>query len=408
MKVLFAFNQLARNGISRSLLSMLQLLIANGYEVSLFLYSHDGGFFSQLSPSVRLLPEEPLLRTWHRPCLQAVVQLLKQKQYLLAFRRFVFSVIQRFSFTAANSLELKILKAIPEQADEYDMAISFNRQSTCDYILRKVRATYHIAWIHGDYHCIQYNRVRDREILAEMDHICCVSHSTLESVRECLSLSSEKLSVIHNPFPLETVLRNAGEQVASASDTDLRHGQQHYLVSVCRVCPQKGSQLIHEIAEKLVLAGCSFFWEVIGDGNIEQENQKAAQKKLSKHLWFSGGTNNPYYKMARAECYIQPSTGIESWGITVQEALALERRIVATDIPAFREQIVSGENGFLVPWTPEAFAEAILACLQTPEQTIRQPRQLFLADFMTEWNLMLKQLPWESGRDRQVTKKERK
>ena len=44
--------------------------------------------------------------------------------------------------------------------------------------------------------------------------------------------------------------------------------------------------------------------------------------------------------------YVQPSR-FEGYGITVAEAKALKKPIVATDIPEFREQIIDKKTGIL-------------------------------------------------------------
>lgn len=53
---------------------------------------------------------------------------------------------------------------------------------------------------------------------------------------------------------------------------------------------------------------------------------------------------------------------------SIQEAMAVGRAIIATDIPGSREAVIDGENGYLVPkWNPEALAEKMCYLIETPD-----------------------------------------
>lgn len=52
---------------------------------------------------------------------------------------------------------------------------------------------------------------------------------------------------------------------------------------------------------------------------------------------------------------------------SIQEAMAVGRAIIATDIQGTREAVVDGVNGFLVPkWNPEAMAEKMCVLIENP------------------------------------------
>ena len=54
---------------------------------------------------------------------------------------------------------------------------------------------------------------------------------------------------------------------------------------------------------------------------------------------------------------------------STQEAMAIGRAIITTDVPGCRETVVDGVNGFLVPcWNPEALAEKMCYFIEHPEQ----------------------------------------
>ncbi|WP_218697822.1 glycosyltransferase family 4 protein [Acinetobacter harbinensis] len=54
---------------------------------------------------------------------------------------------------------------------------------------------------------------------------------------------------------------------------------------------------------------------------------------------------------------------------STQEAMAIGRAVVTTDVPGCRETVEHGVNGFLVPnWNPEALAEKMIYFIEYPEQ----------------------------------------
>lgn len=54
---------------------------------------------------------------------------------------------------------------------------------------------------------------------------------------------------------------------------------------------------------------------------------------------------------------------------STQEAMAIGRAVITTDVPGCRDTVIDGVNGFLVPaWSSEALAEKMLFFINNPEQ----------------------------------------
>jgi phosphatidylinositol alpha-mannosyltransferase len=72
-----------------------------------------------------------------------------------------------------------------------------------------------------------------------------------------------------------------------------------------------------------------------------------------------------YYRSCHVFC--APSTGFESFGIVLLEAMAAGKPIVACDIPGYRELLEDGKQGILTePKNERALAEAIIRILKDP------------------------------------------
>ena len=79
------------------------------------------------------------------------------------------------------------------------------------------------------------------------------------------------------------------------------------------------------------------------------------------------------------DVFCAPSTGFESFGIVLLEAMATGRAIVASDIPGYRQVLQNNQQGLLVPPENEqALAEALIYLLRRPdlrEQMGREGKQ---------------------------------
>lgn len=71
--------------------------------------------------------------------------------------------------------------------------------------------------------------------------------------------------------------------------------------------------------------------------------------------------------LAQASVYVLPSYYREGVPRSTQEAMAMGRPVITTDVPGCRETVVEGENGYLVPpRDPVALADAMIRFVDNP------------------------------------------
>lgn len=109
-------------------------------------------------------------------------------------------------------------------------------------------------------------------------------------------------------------------------------------------------------------------------GAIDHHNLGALQQKeldsliSSNIIQFPGHVNNIKDWIADNHVFVLPSYR-EGVPRSTQEAMAIGRAIITTDVPGCRETVVDGLNGFLVPkWDPEALAKKMIYFIEHPEQ----------------------------------------
>ena len=111
---------------------------------------------------------------------------------------------------------------------------------------------------------------------------------------------------------------------------------------------------------------------VVGMGDqLDSNIQLAAELGISDRVWFVGMVPNAAPYMAAADVVILPSRR-EGLPVTVLEALALERPVVATRVGGTPTVVVPGETGWLAePENEESLAAAIVACCSDPAEAAR-------------------------------------
>lgn len=109
-------------------------------------------------------------------------------------------------------------------------------------------------------------------------------------------------------------------------------------------------------------------------GAIDHHNLGALQQAelnaliSSDIIQYPGHVSNIKDWIAVSHVFVLPSYR-EGVPRSTQEAMAIGRAVITTDVPGCRETVVDGLNGFLVPkWDPEALAKKMIYFIEHPEQ----------------------------------------
>ena len=83
---------------------------------------------------------------------------------------------------------------------------------------------------------------------------------------------------------------------------------------------------------------------------------------------YPGQVDNVQKWIADSHVFVLPSYR-EGVPRSTQEAMAMGRAVITTDVPGCRETVIDGVNGFLVEkWNPQALAEKMIYFIEHPEQ----------------------------------------
>ncbi len=139
------------------------------------------------------------------------------------------------------------------------------------------------------------------------------------------------------------------------------------LVTVCRLVPAKGIDILLKACAELQRRGRKFVLHIIGDGPIREELESLSQQLgIYEDTIFYGYMLHPEELMPFFDIFVLPSRA-ESFGSVFAEAALCLLSLVGTDVGGIAEQIENGVNGLLVPGEdPAALAEALEQLIVDP------------------------------------------
>lgn len=155
---------------------------------------------------------------------------------------------------------------------------------------------------------------------------------------------------------------DSGSGYGASSDTDC--GATPCVLTIARLAPQKGLDLLLEAATLIKQRGIDFTWLVAGDGPLKaQLNQQIATAALPVKLL--GRREDIGALLSQADVVVQTSYW-EGQPLTLREAMQAGRAIVATDVGGSAYTLAG--CGQLVEPQAGPLADAVVAVISDPKR----------------------------------------
>lgn len=179
----------------------------------------------------------------------------------------------------------------------------------------------------------------------------CMDHAAQPEISQASAQSSDTGSGV-----------DSGSGYGTSSDTDCDAAP--CLLTVARLAPQKGLDLLLEAAALIKQRGIDFTWLVAGDGPLKaQLNQQIADAALPVKLL--GRREDIGALLAQADVVVQTSYW-EGQPLTLREAMQAGRAIVATDVGGSAYTLAG--CGQLVEPQAGPLADAVVAVISDPKR----------------------------------------
>jgi glycosyltransferase involved in cell wall biosynthesis len=182
-----------------------------------------------------------------------------------------------------------------------------------------------------------------------------VSQAVVESFRP-LGILTAEWTVVSNGVDLEA-FDHPPERASVFRSLGLPEDAQ-LVVSVGRLAPEKGFDILIETARLVTKANKKVYFALAGDGPLHDKLADLA-KPLGKRFLLLGRYNAVYGLVSASDVIAIPSIG-EGQGLVALEAMAAGKPVVASAAGGLAETVADGQTGLIVPdGSPEGLADSL-------------------------------------------------
>ncbi len=357
-KILFAVKNMNVGGVEKSLLSLLNTIDQEQYEVDLLLLENYGGFVSQIPEWVNIIiceEYEKISSDVNLPPVVAIKQHIQRRNWIRAIELFAGYTLAKSSGHYRYYYKMAF-RDVPKYGAHYDVAVAYT--SLIGYLTWLVNfhvtAEKRIGWIHFDISKLSVNHELMSFLHRGMQKIYVVSKEALDAFTKEFPELRDQCELRYNVIDQESILKQAEEPVE-----DIREPGVKTIVTLGRLSTEKGQEIIPEVACQLEASGLRFKWYLIGAGGLQKViEERILQYGVNDNVILLGTKTNPYPYLKQADLYVQTSIH-EGYCITLAEAKVFGMPIVSTDFAGAHEQLDGRENCIVTERRVESICESI-------------------------------------------------
>ena len=357
-KILFMVSSMNIGGVEKSLLSLLSVMPKEKYDITVLTLEKKGGFLDYIPSYIKV--EEAAWFKEIKPIImespQKTIKKYLKENKVFKILTFIYSYYKSKNTDNRYIYYKNILKSIPENEDEYDVAIAYAGPTEIidAYITHKVKAKKKIGWVHFDISKHKINEKLYENLYKKFDNIFTVSNEDNKKLNEIIPSTVNKSEVLLNIISKELINEMAKEDINFDNEFD---GVK--IVTVGRLSKEKGQDLAIKALANLKKDGYKVRWYCVGEGNSREEYESLIKdNKLEEDFILLGATPNPYPYIKNSDIYVQTSRH-EGYCLTLAEAKCLCKPIVTTNFNGAYEQLDNNINGIIVEYNEYEIYNAV-------------------------------------------------
>ncbi|MET3034925.1 glycosyltransferase [Chryseobacterium sp. NRRL B-14859] len=354
IKVLFRHRFMEMGGVEKVILSMLNNLNPDKFEITVCLNMNQGELRDEIPAHVKKVYLTQGKESFSQNPLIHKLQLVRRRLKLARALK-----NSKISDRILGNKKFDI-----EIAPSYSTFSSVNNSSN--------KASKKIGWFHSEINlpALQPLVPEIIENFPKFDHMIYCSQRIKEMMhRYYPDLQYPAESVVINAIPIEEIKKKAEEKIEPLP-------QGPVFVSVGRLHHRKGYHKLIDAHKKLIDEGLHHSILVLGNG----EEMKNLTEQIQAHdvqetFILCGNKMNPYPYIKNADYFILPSES-EAWPLVIAEALILQKPIIATDTGDVGIMIKDRQTGYLINYETNEMYEAMKTFLSDPELIARIRKNL--------------------------------
>lgn len=348
IKILFRHRSMEMGGVEKVLLSMLNHLNKDKFELTVLLNLNQGELKDEIPPHVKKIS----------------IAKGKEDMSKIVFAQKIELLIRRFKlnhfYKSRKSSEAKILNN-----QKFDIEIAMDWRDFEAVLTSPNSNSKKIAWFHSEVNIKGFEPLIPLVInsFPKFDQIIYCSEKIKDIIHEYHpDLKFPEETVITNAIPIEEIRKKAKEKIS-----DFPKSATLKFVALGRLHTRKGFHTLLNVHSKLINDGLEHEIIILGDGE-EKENLLLQRKNLGieKTIHLLGNRMNPYAYLAKGDFFIMPSRS-EAWPLVLAEALLLKKPVIATNVGDVSKIMKPNENGLLINYDEKEMYDAMKRFLIEPD-----------------------------------------
>ncbi|MDY3537915.1 glycosyltransferase [Riemerella anatipestifer] len=345
IKVLFRHRSMEMGGVEKVLLSMLNNLDREKFELSVGINLYQGELRNALPQGVKVSFLAGGKEDFPKGKILNKIFLIARGVKLFLFRKF--PIIPN-KFILNNNADVEIATGYTMFEDVLN---SSNKKS------KKV------GWFHSDITSIGFSSIRTQLLkqIVRFDYFIFGSqqaHDIFKQTYPDVKLPPNK--VVLNAIPIDEIRIKSNEKKIEKSNVPT-------FIAVGRLHNRKGFHILAEAHQEVLRKNIKHRILVIGDGEEKGNLSKLIERlKIQDTFKLLGAKINPYPYIKSSDYFIMSSRS-EGWPLIIAEALLLKKPIIATNVGGIPEMIKHKENGYLVGYDKIEIANGIEEFLSNKE-----------------------------------------
>jgi glycosyltransferase involved in cell wall biosynthesis len=214
-----------------------------------------------------------------------------------------------------------------------------------------------------------FQKIADRILAPSTDIAIAVSKSTADFVINARLVPPERVKVVYLGVPLEEFSRPRTVQEMAEARHELGATPDEFIVgTITRLHDSKGNQYLVEAAKAVLQRRPKARFYLFGEGPLRPELEAQAKALgVSDRFVFGGFTRDVARTLSAFDLTVFPSLW-EGTPLTVFEALAMGKTILATDADGLLDVLTHDRDALIVPRRDAAaLAGGIVQLLDSPE-----------------------------------------
>lgn len=351
--ILFTIGVLDGGGVTKSLLSLLDTIDKEEYNVSILIGSYLGKSDKDVPAGVQILKNNTLSLLTEG--VRGLPKLIKKGHILLAVGSIIRIMLSAINKGWAGWWLSRLMPSIDKE--EYDLIVDYNGQHMLYYMIDKLRGKHKVTFFHSDYQKWLYYYAMDKKYFEKADAIFTISETCVQSLQELFPGAANKVKLMENISNPRAIKQKSLKHI------DFKRKHQYVLLSLGHICINKGSDIALEVAVQLKKKGIDFEWLFAGSISKDMDYlHYVEQRGLNDNIRFLGPVENPYPYIKEADIFVHLSR-FEGKSIALDEAKILCKPIVVTNFSSVHDQFEDDVNASICEMNADSATQRILELL---------------------------------------------